>query len=101
MSVLRNLCTDIVVGHDFLDLHEPLEMKFNGDRPPLKICNFAVASVPSTDLFTNLSSDCKPTAVKSRRFNRSQSKFIHQEVQKLLKDNVIEPNKSPWRLKFL
>ena len=54
VSVLRNLRTDIVVGHNFLDLHESLEMKFNGDRPPLKVCNFAVSSVLSADLFTNL-----------------------------------------------
>ena len=101
MSVLQNQYTDIVVGHDFSDLHESLEMKFNGDRPPLKICNFAVASVPSADLFTNLSSDCKPIVVKFPRFIRSQSKFIHQEVQKLLKDNFINHVNPSGGLKFL
>ena len=101
VSVPRNPCTDIVVGHDFFYLHECLEMKFNGNQTPLKVCNSAVTSVPSADLFTNLSSDCKPIAVKSRHFNHSQSKFIHQEVQKLLKDNVIEPSKSHWRAQVL
>ena len=31
VSILQNLCTDIIVEHDFLDLHESLDMKFNGD----------------------------------------------------------------------
>jgi len=101
VSVLQNLCADIVVGHDFLNLHESLEMKFNGDRPPLKVCNLSLASVPPADLFTNLSPDCKPIAVKSRRFNPSQHKFIQHEVQKLLKDDIIEPSTSPWRAQVL
>lgn len=101
VTVLPELCTDVIIGHDFLKLHASLEIKFDGDRPPLKICSLSLASVSPPDLFANLKPDCKPVAVKSRRFNASQSEFIKQEIRKLLKDDIIEPSKSPWRAQVL
>ena len=101
VTVLPQLCADIIIGHDLLQLHTSLEMKFGGDKPPLKVCNLSLANVPPPDLFANLKPECKPIAVRSRRFNPSQSKFIRQEIQTLLRDEIIEPSKSPWRAQVL
>jgi hypothetical protein len=104
VSVLPEVCADIILGHDFLNKHSALNMTFGGggsNKPALKICNLAVANVPTPDLFANLTSDCKPVAVKSRRYSPPHREFIHQEVQKLVKDGIIEPSKSPWRAQVL
>ena len=69
--------------------HESLELHFGGGKPT------AVNISPS--LFTNLSPNVKPIAVKSRWYNNQDKKFIESEIQCLLKENVIEPSTSPWR----
>ena len=52
----------------------------------------------STSLLT---SDCKPIAVKSRRYSLKHKEFIVMEVKRLLKENIIEPSKLPWRAQVL
>ena len=68
-----------------------------GSQPPLSVSSFSKATVPPVQLFRNLSDNCRPIATKSRRFSTADTQFIHDEVQNLLKDNVIEPSNSPWR----
>ncbi|XP_064072074.1 uncharacterized protein LOC135193461 [Vanessa tameamea] len=101
LLIVNNLCADIIIGHDILKDHSKLEFKFGGNREPLKICNVMNASVPPVSLFTNLSSDIKPVAVKSRRYSKEDSDFINTEISKLLADGVIEPSVSPWRAQVL
>ena len=55
----------------------------------------------SSSLFEHLAPECKPIATKSRRHSVYDEKFIHAEVQKLLKEEIIEPSKSPWRAQVL
>ena len=96
LAVMQDLCADIILGHDFLQLHESVAVPFGGPRSSL-ICGLATMDVPLPTLFPNLTSDCKPVATKSRRHTRADSDFIARETRKLLSEGVIEPSRSPWR----
>ncbi|XP_068224969.1 uncharacterized protein [Palaemon carinicauda] len=45
LKVLQRLCSDVILGHDFLRRHSGLEMDFGGEKPPLKICSLGVVKV--------------------------------------------------------
>lgn len=49
----------------------------------------------------NLISDCYPIAAKSRRHSLPDTKFIHSEISRMLKEGIIEPYQSPWRTQTL
>ena len=51
--------------------------------------------------FANLTSDCHPVAAKSRRYSAEDLTFISGEVDRLLKEGIIEPSQSPWRAKVV
>ncbi|GFS56547.1 retrovirus-related Pol polyprotein from transposon opus [Trichonephila clavipes] len=95
--VMKDLCSDVLIGHDILNRHSSVEIGFDGNRPPLTICSLAVAQVPPISLFSNLNPDCRPLVTKSRRQTVEDNIFMALEVQKLLQEGVIEPSNSPWR----
>ena len=97
LIILKTLCADDIIGHDILSHHSTLELKFNGPKSPLKICSLMEASIEPVSLFSNLTADCKPIADRSRQFSVDDMKFIRGETEKLLKEGIIEPSKSPWR----
>ena len=97
LAILPELCADILLGHDFLEKHEGVEIPFQGKLPTLSVCGLAAANVETPSLFANLKPECKPIATKSRRFSQPDNTFIRSEVQKLLKEDIIEPSNSPWR----
>lgn len=101
LLVVRDLCADIILGHDLLQSHKTLELQFGGPKDSLKICNVMAADLPNAYLFTNLSPNVKPIAVKSRRYSETDRKFIIDEINVLLKDKVIEESMSPWRAQVL
>ena len=101
LLIINNLCADIIIGHDLLKEHSSLELSLGGQKQPLKICNVMAATVPPVSLFTNLSADIKPIAIKSRRYSEEDTKFIEQEINKLVETGVIEPSLSPWRAQVL
>ena len=47
--------------------------------------------------FSILTPDCKPIAIKSRKYSQEDRIFIEKETQKLLNDGRIEISSSPWR----
>ncbi|GFW78383.1 retrovirus-related Pol polyprotein from transposon opus [Trichonephila clavipes] len=94
---MKDLCTDVLIGHDILNRHSSVEIGFDGNRPPLTICSLAVAQVPPVSLFSNLNPDCRSLVTKSRRQTVEDNIFMVLEVQKLLQEGVIEPSNSPWR----
>ena len=47
--------------------------------------------------FANLTENCHPIVSKSRRYSRDDLKFIDGEVERLLKEEIIEASNSPWR----
>ncbi|XP_046975359.1 uncharacterized protein LOC124541487 [Vanessa cardui] len=97
LLIVKNLCADLIIGHDILEEHSFLEFSFGGPKEPIIVCNVAEASVPAVPLFANMSSDCKPIAIKSRRFSEDDKQFITQEIRKLLGEGIIEESTSPWR----
>ena len=101
LSLLPDLCADVILGHDFMSQHSEICFPFNGSQEPLSICGVAAAKVDAPSLFENLTKDCKPVATKSRRHSVANERFIQTEVQKLLKDGIIEPSTSPWRAQVL
>lgn len=101
LTILKNLCADVILGHDVLSKHAKLELHFGGHLPPLEICSVAIANVDPPYLFSNLHPNVKPIADKSRNYSREDAAFIKAEVQKLLKEGTIEPSKSPWRAQVL
>lgn len=101
LLIINDLCADIIIGHDVLGKHSSLVLQFGGDKQPLKICSVLEASVPPASVFTNLSPDIKPVAVRSRRHSQEDQNFISDEINNLLKDKVIEPSISPWRAQVL
>ena len=101
LSLLPDLCADVILGHDFLDKHSEVCFPFDGSQNPLKILGVAAANVEAPSLFQNLTQDCNPIATKSRRHSELDERFIEPEVRKLLKEGIIEPSSSPWRAQVL
>ncbi|GFU00382.1 putative retrovirus-related pol polyprotein from transposon opus [Trichonephila clavipes] len=96
LLVMKDLCSDVLIGHDILKRHSSVEIGFDGNRPSLTI-SLAVAQVPPVSLFPNLNPDCRPLVTKSRRHSVENNTFMALEVQKLLQEGVIEPSNSSWR----
>lgn len=61
LSVMKNLCCKVILGHNFLRQHSCVEIPFGGPKPELNICGLAAAKVQYPSL---LAPDCKPIAVK-------------------------------------
>lgn len=101
LKVLPSLCSDVILGHEFLQNHSALEMAFGGERPPLKICGLAAVKVPAPFLFRNLVAECKPITIKSRHYSMADKKFIETETEHMLLEGIIRPSNSPWRAQVL
>lgn len=103
LGILKNLCSDIILGQDFQKLHRSLQIMYEGTMPdlvlskPPVLCGLSAASVECPSLFTNLSSKCKPIPTKSRHFSKDDRNFINTEVTNLLQEGIMEPSSSPWR----
>ena len=77
LSVMANLCCDVILGHSFLCEHSSVEIPFGGPLPHLTVCRLTtIINIPYPSLFTNLTPDCRPIAVKSRRQSIPDTKFI-------------------------
>jgi len=57
----------------------------------------AAAKAEPQKLFEILLLECKPVACKSRRYSAEDTKFIKNEIFRLLVAEIIEPARSPWR----
>ena len=98
--ILPNLCCEMLLGQDFMRLHDSVRIQFGGPQPQLKICNLAAMTSEPPSLF-NLKSDCRPIAIPSRRYSPDNVAFIKEEIQKLLNEGIIEASNSPWRAQVL
>ncbi|XP_068246856.1 uncharacterized protein [Palaemon carinicauda] len=101
LKVLPALCSDVILGHEFLKNHSALEMAFGGARPPLKICGLAAVKLVAPALFSNLTSDCRPIAAKSRHYSQADKEFVKTEIGRMLQEGIIRPSQSPWRAQVL
>ena len=101
LAVLDNLCSDVLLGHDFLQQHQQLVIPFNGKKPPFNVCGLLAANIEPPELFAHLAPNCKPITTKSRRHSFSDQRFIEGEIRRLLNENIIQPSNSPWRAQVL
>lgn len=51
---------------------------------------------PHPVLFDNLSPNCKPIAIKSRRYSEADTKFINSEVKRMFAEGIVGPGLSLW-----
>ena len=102
LLILSNLLTDVILGQDFLKLHNQVLIEFGGPQSSLII---GALECIKTDivphLFEHLSSDCKPITTKSRKHSVTNEKFIAETVRNDLQNGIIEPSTSPWRAQVL
>ena len=124
-EVIKDLCSDVIIGRDVLGEHSRVVLNFNGPREELVIGaipmqapsststtasptasptvsststdTFCAMNIPPPPLFTHLSSDIKPVATKSRRQSPTESLFMRNEVSRLSSQGIIRPSVSPWR----
>ena len=52
-------------------------------------------------LFSNIDPACKPITTKSKRCREGDRLFIQTEIEKMIKEGVIEESTSPWRAQVL
>ena len=102
LSVLKDLCSDVILGHDFQKLHKRVTIELHGPQSDLIVsnspsCALAAASVDELSLLANVNPHSKPIATKSRRFSFSDKTFIAEEISRLMSENIIEHSTSPWR----
>ena len=97
LFVLPNLCTNLILGLDFLSRHKSVTLNYGGNEPPLSICGLSTIKTKPKSLFPNLPPNCKPVADCRRKYSLEDQQFIAKEVDRLLKEGVIEPSRSPWR----
>ena len=107
-SVIKNLCSDVIVGQAFLQLHSSVTFVMNGPAkaltiPPMKPRQLSVAAarLEPPRLFEFLLPECTPIASRSRKYTSEDAKFIASEIQRLLAADIIEPARSPWRAQVL
>ena len=98
LSVLQGLLTDVVLGQDFMQQHEGINIHFGGDKPILELGALKpLKAISPPSLFEHLAADCHPVTTKSRRYSKSDNDFIAIETRRLLAEGIIEPSISPWR----
>ena len=102
-GMLDKLCSDIILGLPFLQRHYEVNFIMGGPELPLRIpeqkhyASVAAAKVTAPPLFEYLSDDCKPIATRSRQYSRDDQRIISSEIKRMLKADIIEPSRSPWR----
>uniref|UniRef100_A0A2C9L2M5 CCHC-type domain-containing protein n=1 Tax=Biomphalaria glabrata TaxID=6526 RepID=A0A2C9L2M5_BIOGL len=89
LSLLDNLCSDVILEIDFISLHQNQFIPFDGQKPSLCLSTLQPERVDAPSLFSNLSSNCTPVVTKSRRYSIPDRKFIEKEIQQLIKDEII------------
>ena len=101
LTVLNELCTDIILGTDFQELHDSIVIKYGGSKPSLTSCALASLNTKPPKLFPNLPQNVQPIATKSRKYSKSDTDFIQNETQRLIAEGIVEPSNSPWRAQVL
>ena len=112
VDVIKDLCSDLIIGRDLLSEHQKVVLNFNGPREqlvigaisnqtssmtPKKPQTFCTININPPPLFTHLSPDIKPIVTKSRRQSPIDASFMRQEITRLLSQGIIRPSVSPWR----
>ena len=92
LGVLDHLCCDILLGIYFQAQHSSVVLNSVVTNTTLTVCGFTTLRTKSPALFKNLTPDCHPVAVRSRKYSQEDRVFVNKEVRRLLKEG-----QSPWR----
>ena len=95
LSVLPNLCSDVILGHEFLNHHDSVQLNFGGTKEQLCVCGMTALKVTPPSPFVNLKPECKPVVTKSRRYNVAEQQFIGSEIRRMLAEGIIESSTFP------
>ena len=101
--VMPNLIADAIIKDDILQRHKSVTFKFKGSLPELFVSSIRpVAHVLYPHLFiNNITSNCKPVAVKTGKFSSVDYAIIKAETEKQSHEDRIESSNSLWRTKPL
>ena len=96
LLVLDNLLTDIILGQDFLKLHNHAQISFGGPEPALRISALDCIKIDVVPrLFDHSSNESKPISTKSCKHSMANKKFIAETIENDLLKGVIESITSP------
>ena len=117
VDVLKNLCSNIILGYDFQKQHKNLIFSLDGTKPDLIVpgtthshvsivnnCKAPVSKAAVTEppsVFRNLSQDVRPIGTKSRLFNKDDRAFIADQISAVLQGGLIRRSYSPWRAQIV
>ena len=77
LSVLRELCADLILGIDFQSQHSSVVFHHGGSEPPLSVDWLSTLKVDPPELFVNPIADCHKIASKSRRYSEEYQFCLH------------------------
>ena len=77
LSVLPELCADLILGIDFQSQHSSVVFHYGGSEPPLSVYWLSTMNVDLPELFVNLTADCHKIASKSRRYSEEDQFCLH------------------------
>ncbi|XP_065642651.1 uncharacterized protein LOC136074274 [Hydra vulgaris] len=93
-----DLVAPVIIGMDVFTCHSSFTINFKGNKEPLKLCLATksmkcstYALIPGIDI-----NKIKPVATTSRRIPKNVS-VITDEINRLLKKDIIQVSRSPWR----
>lgn len=95
-----DFCADLLLGHNVPGLHEKVEVTFNGRRPSLSLWELTSIGVTEPQHYVHLS-ECRPIATKHNSHSEEGEHFVSSEVQRLVKDGLVKPSTSQWRVQAL
>ena len=83
-----------------------ISFAFGGSKKDLVIshpisCSAPSALVDTPSLFSNIDPACKPITTKSKRCEEGDRFFIQIEIEKMIKEGVIEQSTSHWSAQVL
>ena len=106
-KVTQSLVTPVIIGNDVLAEHEVVEFRPGGTRDKLTFCAsyrlcastvFPTMSIdPPVSFSDRLWAGKSAIVTKSRRCAPENTRFMREEVARLLHSGIVEESCSPWR----
>ena len=85
LGVLKNSCSNVILGQDFLHQHQKITFKYGGplleitvDNNICQFCALNAAEMEEPSLFPDILPSHKLIAVKTRHFNKEDQSFMNK-----------------------
>ena len=122
LDILQNLCSDVILGHDFQKQHKNVIFSYGRSKEDLIVTSrfpksaaalevnhinphstsvAHVADVDASTLFKSVTDKVKPIATTSWFFDKDDRAFIQDQISSLLAANLIKRSDSPWRAQVM